>query len=120
MDNLTEKIIAASIEVHKLLGSGLLEAIYEEALCYEFELRGVKFERQAPVDLAYKGKIIKGQRLDMLIEKEVIVEIKSLKNVPEYAAAQVLSYLRASGLKRALIINFGERKLVNGIQRVSL
>jgi GxxExxY protein len=120
LDKLTETIIAAAIEVHKLMGSGLLELVYEEALCHEFGLMGVKFDRQSPVDLIYKGKIIKGQRLDLLVEKEVIVEIKSLKNVPEYATSQVLSYLRASGLKRALIINFGERKLVNGIQRVSL
>lgn len=120
LDKLTESIIAAAIEVHKLLGPGLLEAVYEEALCHEFELRRIAFERQVPIDMVYKTKTIRGQRLDLLVSGEVVVEIESLKNVPDYAVSQTLSYLRASRLKRGLIINFGERKLVNGIQRVSL
>lgn len=103
-----------------MLGPGLLETVYEEALCHEFELRGIEYDRQFPVDMVYKEKTIKGQRLDLLVAREVVLEIKSLKNVPDYAVSQVLSYLRASGLRRGLIINFGERKLVNGIQRVSL
>lgn len=119
-DFLTQKIIGAAIEVHKKLGRGLLESIYEEALCIEMELRGIKFQRQVEIDVIYKGKIIKGQRLDLLVENEVIVEIKSLSKLPEYATAQVLSYLKATGLKRALLINFGEKQLVDGITRLSL
>ncbi len=119
-DQLTEKIISAAIEVHSILGPGLLENIYEEALCHELALRKIFHEQQAPVDVNYKQRTLQGQRLDLLVEREVIVEIKSLQRLPEVATAQVLSYLKATGLKRALLINFGERKLVDGIKRISL
>jgi GxxExxY protein len=119
-DFLTQRIIGAAIEVHKNLGCGLLESIYEEALCHEFELREILYKRQVEIDVIYKGKIIKGQRIDLLVENQVIVEIKSLSKLPEYAMAQLLSYLKATGLKRGLIINFGEKRLVDGIRRVSL
>jgi GxxExxY protein len=119
-DELTEKIIGAAIEVHRELGPGLLESIYEEALCYEFELQEVKYKRQAPADIIYKGKVIKGQKIDLLVEDEVVVEIKSLSKMPEVALAQTLSYLKATNLKRGLIINFGEKRLIDGIKRVAL
>ena len=119
-DKLTEQIIGAAIEVHKHLGPGLLEAIYEEALCHEFTLQKIAFERQVDVDVVYKRRVIHGQRLDILVNKEVIVEIKSLSKLPDVAVAQTLSYLKATGLKRALLINFGEKKLVNGVKRLSL
>jgi GxxExxY protein len=119
-DLLTRKIIGAAIEVHRELGRGLLESIYEESLCREFDLRGIKYQQQIEVDVIYKGKIIKGQRLDLIVENEVIVEIKSLARVPEVATAQVLSYLRATRLKRALLINFGLSTLIDGVKRFSL
>lgn len=119
-DELTEKIIGAAIEVHNELGPGLLESIYEEALCHEFNLQGIKYERQLPVDITYKGHVIKGQRLDLLVEKEVIVEIKSFKRPPNTVISQAISYLKATNLKRGLIINFGENRLVDGIKRVSV
>jgi GxxExxY protein len=119
-DALTEKIIAAAIEVHRILGPGLLELIYEIALCREFDLRGIRYARQVEIDIMYKGFPIKGQRLDLLVEDEVIVELKSLSNVPEVATAQTLSYLRAMNLKRALLINFGQARLVDGVKRLSL
>src|SRR5262245_54795221 len=119
-DELTENIIGAAIEVHRVLGPGLLESVYEEALCVEMQLRGISFQRQIDVDVNYKGHLIKGQRLDLLVAGEVIVELKSVTSLPDVAIAQALSYLKATGLKRALLINFGERKLVNGIKRISL
>jgi GxxExxY protein len=119
-DDLTEKIIGAAIEVHKTLGCGLLESIYEDALSHEFSLRGISHERQAGVDVIYKGFAIKGHRLDMLVDGRVIVELKSVTKLPDVALAQVLSYLKATGLKRALLINFGERLLKDGIKRISL
>jgi GxxExxY protein len=119
MDDLTETIIGAAIEVHKTLGCGLLESIYEEALCVEFLHRNIQFERQVSIDVVYKGVVIKGQRLDLLVEKQVIVELKSLSLLPAVSMAQVLSYLKATGLKRALLINFGEQRLVDGIRRIS-
>jgi len=119
-DVLTQKIIGAAIEVHRTLGPGLLESIYEEAFCHEFDLRGINYRRQVEIDVIYKDKVIKGQRIDILVEEEVIVEIKSLSRLPDVSMAQTLSYLKATGLKRALLINFGEKMLRNGIRRISL
>jgi GxxExxY protein len=120
MDELTEKIIGAAIEVHNILGPGLLELIYEEVLCCEFDFRGIKYQKQVECDIVYKGHTIRGQKLDLLVENEVVVEVKSLSKMPGVALAQALSYLRATNLKRGLIINFGEKRLVDGIKRVSL
>src|SRR5262245_44050864 len=119
-DELTEAIIGAAIEVHRILGPGLLESIYEEALGHELALREISHERQVSVDVRYKNVVIRGQRVDVLVKDQVVVEIKSVRHVPEVAMAQVLSYLKATHLKRALLINFGARRLVNGIRRISL
>ncbi len=119
-DALTEAIIGAAIEIHRLLGPGLLESIYEEALCHELELRGITAQRQVEVDVRYKGIVIKGQKLDLLVADEVVVELKAVSKLPEVAIAQTLSYLKATGLKRALLLNFGEQRLVDGIKRISL
>ena len=119
-DGLTEKIIGEALEVHRELGPGLLESIYEEALCYEFELQQIKYKRQVPADVIYKGKVIKGQKIYLLVEDKVVVEIKSLSKMPEVALAQALSYLKATNLKRGLIVNFGEKRLIDGIKRVAL
>ena len=119
-DELTDKIIGAAIEVHRILGPGLLESIYEEALCIEMQLRGLTVERQKELDVIYKGHTIKGLRIDLLVEGTVIVELKSVSKLPDVATAQVLSYLKATGLKRALLINFGLSKLVDGVKRLSL
>jgi len=119
-DDLTEKIIGAAIEVHRELGPGLLESIYEEALCYEFGLQGIKFQRQVPVEIVYKGHVISGHKIDLLVEKEVVVELKSLQKTPDVAISQTISYLKATNLKRGLIINFGEKRLIDGVKRVSV
>lgn len=119
-DPLTEQIISAAIEVHRLLGPGWLESIYEEALCYELSLRTIPFERQKKVDVIYKEKTIKGQRLDLVVNGEVVVEVKSVRRLEDVFMAQVLSYLKSTGLQRALLINFGGRKLVDGVKRISL
>jgi GxxExxY protein len=119
-DDLTGAIIGAAIEVHRILGPGLLESIYEEALSHELTLRGIAHQRQVVVDVQYKDRVIQGQRLDLLVENQVVVEVKALRLVPEVATAQVLSYLKATALKRALLINFGVRKLTDGIKRISL
>lgn len=119
-DLLTEQIISAAIEVHRILGPGLLESIYEEALCHEFALRCIPYERQKEMDIIYKDKIIKGQRLDLLVYKEVVVEIKSVRKLEDVFTAQLLSYLKSTMLKRGLLINFGESRVVDGIKRISL
>jgi GxxExxY protein len=119
-DDLTERIIGAAIEVHRALGPGLLESIYEEALCYEFELQGIKFERQVPVEIIYKEHIISGFKVDLLVGGEVVVELKSASKMPDVVISQTISYLKATNLKRGLIINFGEKRLVDGVKRVSV
>lgn len=102
------------------MGPGLLESIYEEALCHEFSFRGVSFERQKEVDVIYKDKVIKEQRLDLLVYGEVVVELKFVRRLEDVFTAQALSYLKSTGLKRALLLNFGESRLVDGIKRISL
>ena len=119
-DELTEKIIGAAIEVHRVLGVGLLEVVYELALCHEFDLRGLSYQRQVAIDVVYKGVTIHGQRLDLLVNGEVIVELKAQMKLADNTYAQLLSYLKVKGLKRGLVINFAESKLVNGIKRISL
>jgi GxxExxY protein len=119
-DTLTERIIGAAVEVHRILGPGLLESIYEQALCHEFELQDIPFQRQVDAEVHYKGNIIKGQRIDLIVGGEVVVELKAVASMPEIVTAQVLSYLKASGLKRALVLNFGEARLIDGLRRISL
>jgi len=119
-DEVTEKIIGAAIEVHRVLGSGLLESVYEGALCHELFLRGVDFKRQVDVTVMYKDANVGNQRIDLLVSDKVVVELKSQRAMPEAASAQVLSYLKATGLKRGLLLNFGEARLTDGIKRFSL
>ena len=115
----TEAIIGAAIEVHRHLGPGLLESVYEEALCHELGLRGIRFERQKEVEVVYKGIVIKNQRLDLLVDGTVVVEMKSTELDHPVYKAQVLSYLKACGLHRGLILNFGRKTMMEGITRVA-
>ena len=89
-DPLTEKIIGAAIEVHRILGPGLLESVYEEALCHEFDLRGIQYPRQAPVEMHYKDKVIEDQRIDLVVEDNgdrAVIDLKSLSRLPEISTA---------------------------------
>ena len=121
MENeLSHKIIGAAIEVHKTLGGpGLLESIYEAALCQELTLQGYKYERQLPVQVMYKGTMIKDPLyVDILVQGMVVVEVKATeKNHPIYET-QVLTYLRLTGKKLGLVINFGNNHVRVGIFRV--
>ena len=119
-DALTEQVIGAAIEVHRVLGPGLLETIYEQALVVELGLRGIECRRQVEVDVVYKSCILKGQRIDLLVGRQVIVETKSVAKLPEVALSQVLFYLKATGLRRGLLLNFGCSRMIDGIKRISL
>ena len=119
-DSLTEKIISSAIEVHRILGPSLLESIYEESLCYELSMRQVQFERQKEVDVVYKNRVIEGQRVDLLVNGAVIVGIKSVRKLEDVFTAQVLSYLKSTGIKRGLLVNFGQSRLIDGVKRISL
>ena len=120
IDKVTEAVIGAAIEVHRTLGPGFLESIYEEALCVELSLRGVRFARQAPVGVDYKGHRIGESRLDLLVEDSVVVELKTVDALAQIHTAQVISYLKATGCRIGLIINFNVKRLTDGIKRIVL
>lgn len=118
-DELSKRIIGAAIEVHKSLGPGLLESAYEDCFCHELGLQGVLFERQRPLRLSYKGLQLEcGFRLDIVVESLVIVELKSVERLDPIHDAQLLTYLKLSGLKLGLLINFNVPILKNGIKRL--
>jgi GxxExxY protein len=119
-DPLTEKIIGCAIEVHRQLGPDLLESTYEAALSVEFELNRLQFQRQVEYPISYKGRVIGEHRLDLLVEKAVILEVKSVDRYDPLFEAQVLTYLKITGLRRALLINFNSRLLKDGIKRFVL
>ena len=120
IDKLTEKIIGCAIEVHRQLGPGLLETTYEAALCIELEVAGLKYQRQLCFPVVYKGRNIGEYRLDLVVEDAVIVEIKSVERFDPVFEAQVLTYLRTTGKKVGLLINFHSRFLRDGIKRFIL
>ena len=119
-DEISRHIVTAAIEVHRTLGGpGLLESVYEEALCWELSGKGLNVMRQTHVPIAYKGRQLASPlRLDLLVDNKVIVEVKATAEYNTLFEAQALTYLRLMGLKLALVINFGERLVKNGIHRV--
>jgi GxxExxY protein len=117
-DELTSSIIGAAIEVHQCLGPGFLENVYEKALCHEFDLRNIPYHCQMPITVRYKGAPVSGQRLDLVAFDRIVIELKASQDNCAYSAAQVLSYLKATELRRGLVINFGRQRLVDGICRV--
>jgi GxxExxY protein len=119
---LTHRIIGAAIEVHRVLGPGLLEASYEECLCQELLIRSVPFCRQVKVPLTYKGTTLGSihYRLDLIVDNLVIVEIKATDKLAQIHKAQMLTYLRHTGLRVGLILNFNTSVLPDGVVRVSL
>jgi GxxExxY protein len=119
LNHITEMIIGAAIEVHRALGPGLLESAYETCLAFELAQRSLKVEQQKPLPVVYKEvKLDCGYRLDLLVEKAVIVEVKSVDHLAPIHQAQLLSYLKLSGCKVGLLINFNVKVLKNGIIRV--
>ena len=118
LKDITERIISCAIEVHKALGTGLLENIYEEALAYEFTLKQVNYIRQKEISLKYKGKDIGKHRVDYLIEDEVVVELKAVEAMNKIYEAQLLTYLKALDKRVGLLINFNVERLKDGIKRL--
>jgi GxxExxY protein len=116
---LSHVIIGAAIEVHRHLGPGLLESVYEVALGRELSLRGLSFKRQVALPLEYKGSWLgTGVRLDLVVERQVIVEVKSVDTFKAIHTAQVLTYLRLTELRLGLLINFNVEVLRSGVRRV--
>jgi GxxExxY protein len=119
-DSLTGKVIGAAIEVHRGLGPGLLESTYEACLIYELRLKKLKVEPQKSMPVFYKDVMLDcGYRADLVVEDRVIVEIKSVSSIAAIHEAQVLSYLKLSGCRVGLLINFNVKMLKDGIRRIS-
>ncbi len=120
LDDLARVVVDAALEVHRELGPGYVESVYEEALAVELEIRSINFERQKPVSVSYKGQSVGEGRVDLLVGGVLIVELKAVEKLLPIHKAQVISYLKARGDALALLINFNERLLKDGIQRVVL
>jgi len=120
-DAVTEKIIGCGIAIHRALGPGLLESAYEECIALELQQAGLEFKRQVPLPVVYKTiRLEQGYRVDFIVEQRVIVEIKSIERLHPVHEAQLLTYLRLSGIRTGLLINFGAAVLREGIRRMSL
>ena len=118
VDEISKNIIGAAIDVHKVLGPGLLESVYEECLCRELELRNIQFVRQYAIPVKYKGvELDCSYRLDLLIEEKVVVELKSIEKLMPIHDAQLLSYLKLTNRTVGLLINFNVPILKQGIRR---
>jgi len=118
---LTHEIRGAAMEVHKELGPGLLESAYEECMCHELSIRRLAFQRQVVLPVAYKGiKLDCGYRLDLVVEDKVVLELKSVQRITPLHEAQLLTYLRLSGKKVGLLMNFNTVLIKDGIKRMVL
>ena len=120
-DPLTERVIGLAIGVHRLLGPGLLESAYEECLCFDLKGAGIDYSRQVPLPIIYKDvRLDCGYRLDLVIERELIVEIKTVEQLLPIHEAQILTYLRLSSRRIGLLINFNSVLLKDGVRRFIL
>jgi GxxExxY protein len=118
LEDLVHRVIGLAIEVHRTLGPGMLESLYEEALCYELTRAGIRFERQKCIEVPYKETVLKGQRLDLLVEGRLLLELKSVTQITALFEAQTLGYLRAIDLPLALLLNFNAVRMADGFKRV--
>ena len=120
-DALVGEVIAAAIAVHRGLGPGLLESVYEQALAYELAERKISFARQVEVPVVYRGNDLGvGFRADMIVEDSLLLELKTVDRFSSVHLAQLMTYLRLLGIKRGLLLNFNTRLLKDGIKRVSI
>jgi len=110
-EEITDKILKCAVEVHKTLGPGFLESLYENALVLEMKKTGLKVEQQKPITVRYKGNDIGEHRLDLLVEDSVVVELKTVKTIDDTHRAQVLSQLKAAKIRLGLILNFAKTKI---------
>ena len=120
LDGLAAKVLDAALEVHRRLGPGFLESVYEEALAVELGLRGIPYERQVPIAVKYKGYSVGEGRIDFVIDGALIVELKAVESLAAVHLAQVLSYLKASRRRLGLLITFNVPVLRRGVRRVVL
>lgn len=118
LEEMSHAVIGCAIEVHRVLGPGLLERLYEQALVYELEALGLRVERQVEIRVPYKNILLEPQRVDLIVGGRIVVELKAIEEIAVVHKAQLLSYLRMTGLPLGLLINFNEAILKNGLRRV--
>jgi GxxExxY protein len=120
LNQLSSQVIKAAIQVHKTLGPGLLESVYQACMCIELRHMGMKVQAQLPIPVLYRGQKVdeEGFRLDLLVEDTIIVELKSAEKVQDVHKKQILTYLRLTGRPLGLLINFNETQIKNGITRI--
>ena len=118
VERVGKSVLDAAFQVHKSLGPGFVEKIYEEALCIELTARGIGFIRQKPVQVFYRERLVGTHRLDLLVEDAVVIEIKAVEQLLPLHKAQVISYLAATGLRLGYLLNFNAPLLKDGIQRI--
>ena len=118
VEQVATDVIGAAIEVHRHLGTGFLERIYQEALCKELHIRRIPFERECSVTVNYKGLSIAGQRIDLIVDRCVVVELKATTRIDVMHESKVVSYLRTTGLRLGLLLNFNCRTMKEGIKRI--
>lgn len=119
-DRMMSHTIGCAIAVHRALGPGFLESIYRKAMCVELEARGLPYEVERPVRVAYRGIEIPGQRVDLIVGGLIVVELKAVVRIDRVHVGQVISYLRTTGLRGGLLINFRVPLLVKGLKRIVL
>jgi GxxExxY protein len=117
-ERVAHDIIGAALEVHRRLGPGFLERIYQEALCVELQAREIAFERECPVAVRYRDVLIRGQRVDLIVSGLVVVELKAATRIDPVHEAKAISYLRTTGLRLGLLLNFNARILKEGVKRI--
>ncbi|ARN56577.1 GxxExxY protein [Sedimentisphaera salicampi] len=118
---LSDRIIGCAVEVHRVLGPGLLESAYNQCLCRELDLNGIKFEREKPLPVVYKDTNLDcGYRLDILVEGKVIVELKSVEAIKGIHEAQIISYMKLADVKKGFLINFNVEMLKNGLKSFAI
>ncbi len=116
---LAKKVIGCAIEIHETIGPGLLESAYEECLAHELSLNGLQFVRGAPLPLVYKGvELDCSYRIDLLVEREILLELKAVERILPVHTAQVMTYLNLLGVRQGLLINFNARRLVDGLKSI--
>lgn len=118
LEHLVSAVIGAAIEVHRQLGPGFLESLYEQALCIELEARTIGFERQKQILVPYKGHSLTGQRLDLLVGGRLITELKAVEQILPIHQAQLMSYMKALDLPVGLLLNFNVRQMKDGVKRL--
>lgn len=118
LNGLAHAAIGSAIAVHRELGPGYLESVYEEAICIEMQHRGVRFNRQVPIAVSYRGQKVGEGRIDLLVESDLVVELKAVEALAPIHTGQVISYLKATGKHLGLLINFNVMRLRDGVKRV--